>query len=151
MRAWTEKGIRPLTPDWVPLDESLQWRFFQETVKLLQQRGNTVFVLIGPLNEHMLTDSGLAEYEKRKRQVVSWHAERGIPHFAPPPLSRRVYADLSHPVSEGYAQLAEALLEQASFQSFLDERVTGDTVTGTILMQRHAACDKRIGRKYNVE
>ncbi len=119
VRPWSEKMIRPLTPEWVPLDQSLQWRFFRQTVRLLQDRGNRVFVLIGPLNEHMLTEAGLAEYETRKQQVITWHAEQGIPCFAPPALPSNVYADLSHPVSEGYAQLAKEMLKQESFQTFL--------------------------------
>ncbi len=118
-RPWSEKMIRPLTPDWVPLQQSLQWQFFRQTVQLLQDRDNQVFVLIGPLNEHMLTEKGRAEYETRKQQVIAWHTEQGIPHFAPPPLPSHVYADLSHPVAEGYAQLAKELLEQESFQKFL--------------------------------
>ena len=82
-RPWTEKGLRRVTPDWVPLEESLQWRFFRQTIQLLQQRGNRVFVLIGPLNEHMLTETGLAEYTQLKEQAAAWHAQQGIPHFAP--------------------------------------------------------------------
>ena len=65
-RPWTDKGLHRLTPDWVPLDESLQWQFFRQTIQLLQQRGNQVFVLIGPLNEHMLTETGRTEYTRLK-------------------------------------------------------------------------------------
>jgi len=118
-RPWNEKGIRPLTPDWVRLDESLQWRFFQQTVKRLRQRTNHVFVLIGPLNEHMLTGKGLAVYSERKRSVAAWFEQESIPHYAPPPLPSQLYADLSHPTSAGYALLAEQLLTQESFQMFL--------------------------------
>ncbi len=118
-RPWNEKGIRPLTPQWVALDESLQWRYFRETVQRLQQRSNQVFVLIGPLNEHMLTPAGLAEYNERKQQIVAWHDEQGIPCYAPPALPSQVYADLSHPTAEGYAQLAGQMLQQSAFRSFL--------------------------------
>ena len=118
-RPWYEKGIRQLTPEWVRLDESLQWRFFRRTVQLLRQRGNQVFVLIGPLNEHMLTTSGLAEYNEMKHQVAAWHAKQAIAHFAPPALPSELYADLSHPTAAGYARLAEQLLAQEAFRSFL--------------------------------
>ena len=120
-RPWSDKGIRPITPDWVPLDKSLQWRFFRQTVQLLQARGNQVFVLIGPLNEHMLSAEGLKEYSKRKRQIVAWHVDQEIPHFDPPALPSLVYADLSHPNAEGYAQLAELMLGDEVFQSFLND------------------------------
>ncbi len=116
---WYEKGIRPVTPEWVDLDDSLQWQFFRNTVRHLQQRGNQVFVLIGPLNEHMLTPNGLAGYNERKQQIVAWHQQQGIPYFAPPALPSREYADLSHPTSEGYAQLAKEMAQQTNFRNFL--------------------------------
>ncbi len=118
-RPWTEKGIRPLTPQWVALDASLQWRFFRQTVRQLQQRGNQVFVIVGPLNEHMLTPAGLAEYNTRKQAIVAWHNEQGVGCYAPPVLPSQVYADLSHPTAEGYAQLAETLLQHSAFRAFL--------------------------------
>ncbi len=118
-RPWTDKGLRRVTPDWVPLDESLQWQFFRQTIHLLQQRGNQVFVLIGPLNEHMLTETGRAEYTQLKEQAAAWHAQQGIPHFAPAALPSPLYADLSHPTADGYAQLAREMLEQEALRSFL--------------------------------
>ncbi len=120
-RPWNEKGIRQVTPEWVSLDRSLQWQYFRRTVQLLQQRGNRVFVLIGPLNEHMLTEGGLAEYSLRKAEVADWHAEQRIPYYAPPALASELYADLSHPAADGYARLASQLLAQPTFQAFLSD------------------------------
>ncbi|MCH5373037.1 MAG: hypothetical protein JJ992_03605 [Planctomycetes bacterium] len=120
-RPWTEKGIRRITPEWVPLDQSLQWQFFRRTVRLLQQRGNRVFVLIGPLNEHMLTQAGLTQYNLMKAQIVDWHADQKIPHYAPSTLPSDLYADLSHPVADGYARLASELLASERFQMFLSD------------------------------
>ena len=121
-RPWSEKGIRRITPKWVDLEDSLQWKFFRRTVQLLKRRGNQVFVLIGPLNEHMLTESGLAEYQVRKRQIAAWHAAQAVPHFAPPALPSNAYADFSHPTATGYAQLAEQLLYLETFRSFLEHK-----------------------------
>lgn len=120
-RPWDEKGLRRVNPEWVPLEESLQWKFFQQTVELLQQRGNRVFVMVGPLNEHMLTDEGLAVYTDRKRGVAAWLEQQGIAHAVPAPLPSETYADLSHPTAEGYTLLAERLIAEASFRQFLSE------------------------------
>ncbi len=120
-RPWNEKGIRPTNPDWVPLEESLQWRFFQQTIKLLQQRGNQVFVIIGPLNEHMFKEKGLAGYHQRVQIIAAWHKEQNIPHAVPKALPSQAYADLSHPTAEGYALLADQLLKEAAFRQFLTQ------------------------------
>jgi len=117
-RPWTAKGITEFTPDWVPLDESLQWRFFQRTVRLLRERGNQVFVVVGPFNEHMLTEAGQRGYARQKHQVAEWLAEEGVSHCVPPPLASELYADASHPTAAGYAQLARLLAEQPAFTDF---------------------------------
>lgn len=120
-RPWDEKGIRPISPDWVPLDESLQWRFFRHTIELLKKRGNRLFVIIGPLNEHMLTAEGLEGYSRRKRTVAAWHAEQAIAHAVPEVLPSEMYADLSHPTAAGYALLAERLMAEEAFHNFVGE------------------------------
>ncbi len=120
-RPWDEKGLRQVNPEWVPLDQSLQWRFFRQTIQRLRQRGNRVFVMIGPLNEHMLTEQGLATYHERKLAVARWHEQQGILSMVPAALPSRTYADLSHPTAEGYAILAERLKAADSFRRFLSE------------------------------
>ncbi len=117
-RPWSAKGITPFAPQWVPLDESVQWRFFQRTVQLLRDRGNQVFVLVGPFNEHLLTETGLRGYAERKDQVARWLAEQRIPHYVPPPLESDLYADASHPTAAGYAALARLLAVQSALQDF---------------------------------
>ncbi len=120
-RPWDAKGLRQVTPDWVPLDKSLQWRFFQQTIQRLRQRGNRVFVIVGPLNEYMLTEQGLATYNERKLAVAAWHEQQGIPCLVPDALPSQTCADLSHPTAEGYALLAQRLAEEESFRRFLSE------------------------------
>lgn len=108
-RAWFADGTALQAPPWVGLEESNQWRAFQRLVGILQARGNTVFVLVGPLNEHMLQPPNLAVYREILRQAESWLMDHGIPYFIPPALPSRLYSDMSHPLGEGYAVLAEGL------------------------------------------
>jgi hypothetical protein len=117
-RPWDEKQLRRVTPEWVPLEESLQWQFFRQTIEVLQDRGNQVFVMVGPLNEHMLTEEGLAEYNEQKQAVAAWHQQQGIPHAVPAALPSEAYADLSHPTAEGYRLLAERLTAAPTFREF---------------------------------
>jgi len=116
--SWTRKQIPMFNPQWVDLDTSLQWRAFRRTVEILQRRGNTVFVIVGPFNEHMLKPESLVIYRKRKREVAGWLRERGVAHFLPSPLPSDLYADASHPLAEGYAMLAKHVLENDAFVRF---------------------------------
>lgn len=102
---------------WVELNESLQWSSFQRTVDVLQRRGARVFVLVGPLNEHQLTPESRRKYATLKARIAIWLESSSIPHYVPPPLAATDYADVSHPLSAGYARLAQDLLRQESFAS----------------------------------
>jgi len=116
---WTEKGLKPYEADWVPLERSFQWRCFLRTVELLRKRGNRIFVLIGPFNEHMLTESSRARYQRLKAAAIKWLQERDIPSFAPAPLSSEQYADASHPLASGYAKLANELFHNDAFRKLI--------------------------------
>lgn len=115
---WTERGIGPQALAWVDLDTSLQWRFFRRAVETLRARGNRVFVLVGPFNEHMLDDKSREVYAERKRQVEAWLWHEQVPCCVPPPLPSELYADASHPLADGYALLARRLVEDNAFAQF---------------------------------
>ena len=115
---WTARRIAKSNFPWVELETSLQWEAFRRTVETLQSRGNRLFVLVGPLNEHMLTDASLKTYGRRKAQVAAWLLESGIAHYVAPALPSELCADASHPLAEGYALLAKGLLKDDSFVNF---------------------------------
>jgi len=117
-RPWTDQGITRQPFEWVEFETSLQWRCFRETVELLRSRGNRVFVLLGPFNEHMLTDESRALYAARKQVVADWLKANGIPHLVPDPLPSALYADASHPLAEGYKLLAHQLFDNVAFTRF---------------------------------
>jgi hypothetical protein len=117
-RPWSVKGLAKYSPEWVDLDASVQWRFFRRTVEVLERRGNRVFVVVGPYNEHMLTAKGLRTYDVRKEQVAAWLREQGIAHDVPPALPSDEYADASHPTAAGYQRLARRLFGQEAFGQF---------------------------------
>ena len=122
--SWQARGIVEHDFPWVRLPTSLQWKSFQRAVRILRARGNRVFVLVGPFNEHMLEKASLATYTNRKGEIQDWLRQNDIPHYVPPALPSQYCADASHPLSEGYALLAAELLEQKSFIRF-DTRPAG--------------------------
>jgi len=103
--------------DWIDLDTSLQWHAFQEVVELLQDRGNRVFVVVGPFNEHMLTAPSLKRYGKVKATIAAWLEEKQVPYKMPAPLASEQYGDASHPLPQGYAELAKQLYREPFFRS----------------------------------
>jgi len=115
---WTRKGIARINPSWVELQTSFQWSCFKRTVDILDHRGNRVFVLVGPFNEHMLKADSQRIYTRTRSEVEAWLQERRIACYIPPALPSDYYADASHPLSEGYAMLAGLLLENEAFIGF---------------------------------
>ena len=115
---WTAKGIEPYNPPWVDLETSIQWAAFRRTVRTLQGRGNRVFVLVGPFNEHMLKEPSLAKYRKVQAGIAAWLEASGIPHCVPPALPSELYADASHPLAAGYRELARRLWADEAFAKF---------------------------------
>jgi hypothetical protein len=109
--AWSTRIPRENMP-WVDLAGSIQWKSFLRTIDLLQQRGNTVQVLVGPFNEHLLKEPSRVKYQELKRGIMEELQARKIPFFAPEPLPSEQYGDASHPLSAGYALLAKQLVTE---------------------------------------
>jgi hypothetical protein len=115
--SWKEKGIAKREILWVEPETSLQWRFFKQTVELLMARGNRLFVLVGPFNEHMLQAESKENYEQIKTDIESWLKQKKIAYYIPPVLPSEFYRDASHPLAKGYEMLAEEIIENPSFRS----------------------------------
>jgi hypothetical protein len=108
-QAWFVDGATPQAPPWVDLETSLQWQAFKRLVGALRARGNRLFILIGPLNEHMLEPANVAVYREILAQAEGWLNEQDLPYYLPPALASDLYADISHPLAQGYAILAQDL------------------------------------------
>jgi hypothetical protein len=116
--SWTKQGIRPVNFRWVDFSKSYQWQSFRRVVSILQKRGNAVFVMVGPFNEHMLQPQSLDAYRARKEIVARWLDEQQIPHLVVDVLPSETYADASHPLDEGYREWAKQLLADRTFLDF---------------------------------
>ncbi len=104
------------------LDSSLQWQAFQRLVGILRERGNDVLVVLGPFNEHIMADENRAAFRKLRDGIDAWLSQNQIPHLVPEPLPSPLYADASHPLTEGYELLAKRLSGNAQFQEWLKKR-----------------------------
>jgi hypothetical protein len=114
---WYKSGITQQDYPWVDLETSLQWQAFRGVIELLQDRGNAVFVLVGPFNEHLLKPESLARFQQVKATIAAWLLAKRVPHAVPQALPSELYGDASHPLAEGYKQLAAELAKDPFFQS----------------------------------
>jgi phosphoribosylformylglycinamidine synthase len=117
-KPWSESGGATQF-EWVDLNTSLQWGAFRRIVRTLRERGDDVFVILGPFNEYMVAQESRAPYRKLRDGVTAWLTENKVPHWVPEVLPSLLYADASHPLTDGYALLARRTLTSDDFQSWL--------------------------------
>ncbi len=119
-RPWSKEGKGDTRFEWVDLDASMQWAAFQRLVGLLQDRGNDVFVVVGPFNEHKLVEGNRPAYRKIRDGIAAWLVQRQIPHWVPEALPSPLYADASHPLTAGYELLAQGAYGDAGFRHWTE-------------------------------
>ncbi len=117
-KPWSTTGEGSTRFEWVPLEASLQWAAFQRLAQLLRARGNDVLVIVGPFNEPLMSEDNRAAYRQLRDGVASWLKENNISALVPEPLASALYADASHPLTEGYRVLAQRLHTDAVFQAW---------------------------------
>jgi len=116
---WSKKIRRPLDLAWIDLKVSNQWLAFQRCVSIFQQRGNDLFVVVGPINEHCLTAESRERYHQRTAEVSRWLSEQNVCHIVPTTLPTDEYGDASHPLAKGYHSLALQLRSSVEFQDWV--------------------------------
>jgi hypothetical protein len=114
-RPW-HKNSQPQDFDWVDLETSLQWAAFQRAAKVLERRGNRLIVVVGPLNEHMMTPASKQRYQDVKATIAAWLKSNNIPHVVPAVLPTDLYGDASHPLAPGYELLTTRLWDDPGFR-----------------------------------
>jgi len=91
-------------------------------IETLRERDNDVLVVLGPFNEHIMAGENLPAYRKVHDDIVAWLSTNQIAHVVPEPLPSVLYADASHPLTEGYQLLAKRLYSDAAFRKWLDAK-----------------------------
>jgi hypothetical protein len=117
-KAWNAGGAEPTRFEWVDLDSSLQWHAFQRVVQSLHARGNDVMVIVGTFNEHMIAQDQRATYRAMQAEIVGWLAANQCKAIAPQVLPSELYADASHPLTEGYSLLAKGVSAEPQFSAW---------------------------------
>ena len=89
-------------------------------IKLLQERGNRVCVMVGPLNPYMLTPASLNRFRKLQQDICTWLKDHNIEYVPVPDLPTEMYADASHPLDKGYDLIADTLLQSPVFTPYIN-------------------------------
>ena len=117
-KAWNAGGAQPSTFEWVPSNKSLQWEGFQNLIRLLKSRGDEVFVILGPFNEHMIAPEQQATFRQIRDNAARWLRDEKLAYVVPEVIPSEMYADASHPLTNGYQLLAERVYHSAEFQKW---------------------------------
>jgi hypothetical protein len=118
-KAWSTDSQGTTRFEWVDLDASLQWRAFQRVLATLKERGNDVLVVLGPFNEHMLSEDNRPAYRRIRDGITAWLGQNHIPAIFPETLPSELYADASHPLTDGYKLLAKRICADEHFRGWL--------------------------------
>ena len=108
--------------EWVELEQSLQWAAFRRLVKLLQSHDNDVLVVLGPFNEHIMAAENRQAFRRLRDGISEWLTKNQVQHVVPATLPSALYADASHPLTDGYQMLASRLSGDAAFQKWLNAK-----------------------------
>ncbi len=106
---------------WIATGKSLQWRYTLKTVKLLQERGNSVLAVITPFNRYMLNDESARQHELIVNEIKEGLSAEGIKAVIPALPPKDEFADSSHPTGKGYNSIAKELLQDRDFVKFINE------------------------------
>lgn len=111
---WSGKASERIDELWGDPDSHGEWAAFEQLVGRLQDRGNRVLVLLGPMNEHIMSEGMRERYQGLKDVMARKLREKGVRVFVASLLSSDHYADICHPLGEGYEALARELLQKES-------------------------------------
>lgn len=113
---YSTRGIPVQHWEWVPLEKSRQWQALLDTVYILRGRGNRVLVMVGTINPGLLDGATLSGLKKLRLQAAADLKKEGIEFVMFPELPGEFYADASHLLESGYAQIADFLLKEKIIQ-----------------------------------
>jgi len=77
-------------------------------------------VVVGPFNENIMAGENRPAFRRLREGIVDWLTKNQAPHVVPAPLPSALYADASHPLTQGYELLAQDIFHNKTFQQWLN-------------------------------
>jgi hypothetical protein len=119
-KAWAQSGAGPTSFEWLTTTNSLQWAAFARTLEKLRARNNDVTVVLGPFNEHIIAPENKPAYQRLRSEIIDYLKASGVNYVAADTLPSELYADASHPLTQGYELLAKQLLQNPAFTKMMN-------------------------------
>jgi hypothetical protein len=88
---------------------------------MLRKKDSEVFVMVGPVNPHILTPESRILLEKLYSDTAAWLKDNDIVHFVVPEMEPGFYADATHPTAAGYELIAEQMLADENVRNWIDK------------------------------
>jgi hypothetical protein len=88
---------------------------------LLKSRENDVLVVVGPFNEHIMAQENRQQFRRLRDAIVGWLDQNHMTYVVPETLPSALYADASHPLTEGSQLLASRIYNDPVFQKWLGQ------------------------------
>lgn len=119
---WEERKFPLRDIQFIPLEESVQWECFKDTIDMLESRRIGCFVLLGPYNPYLLTPKSRARLYALLKEVKHYLDRHNISYFEAGAniLPSKTIADgPAHLLNEGHDILAQEMLQDTLFKEWL--------------------------------
>lgn len=118
-RSWQERHLSVQDWQWLQPKESRQWACFLDIVISLKKQDNRVFVILGTINPHILTEPSRERLRELRQSATQRLQEMAVPFALASDLPENQYADASHPLAEGYAIMAKEICINPQFVEWM--------------------------------
>lgn len=119
-----QHGLPLQNISWVKPEDSIQWDYVKKTINLLKSRNNRVIAYITPYNIHTLTPESRKKYIEISEIIIEELDTADVFPIAGVTPEKTYFADASHTGEDGYKILAEDLLKNSLFNSFIRQNNT---------------------------
>lgn len=118
---WKAKQLKRADDPFMNPDDSIQFGLFLDAIERLQEKNTSVFVMIGPYNNHYLTDQSKEKLFSMVERIKESLDERRIPYYDTftAGLPSNAFSDSCHMLKEGHEILARKMTANQSFISWV--------------------------------
>jgi len=118
---WETKEMKLQNHQFIPLEESVQFECFLDTIKRLKKQNVSVFIILGPYNPYILTPESRERLYSLIEDIKQYFEEKQLSYFeAGAILPSEAFADgAGHMLYNGHDMLASDMMKDPGFSEWL--------------------------------